>query len=152
MTSPSWNGSRPFTHLMSVDLPDPEGPHTTTTSPFSTRVVQSLSTWKLPYHLLTFLNSIIGASDGFLAVRDTTLAHDRDALLQALHAVRQGVRDDEIDQRREGVHLDQTIVAIGDLRGRAEEVRHRDDVHQRSVLEQDDGLCQQNRQHVAKRL
>jgi hypothetical protein len=43
-----------------VDLPEPEGPHTTTTSPFSTLVVQLVSTWKLPYHLLTFLMSIIG--------------------------------------------------------------------------------------------
>ena len=29
--SPFWKGSRPFTHLMRVDLPLPEGPHTTTT-------------------------------------------------------------------------------------------------------------------------
>jgi hypothetical protein len=58
--SPCWNGSRPFTHLISVDLPEPEGPQTTTTSPFSTWVVQSVSTWKLPYHLLTFFISIMG--------------------------------------------------------------------------------------------
>ena len=45
---------------MRVDLPLPEGPQTTTTSPFSTLVVQSVSTWKLPYHLLTFLIEIIG--------------------------------------------------------------------------------------------
>src|SRR5882672_749745 len=32
--SPSWNGSRPFTHLMKVDFPLPDGPQTTTTSPF----------------------------------------------------------------------------------------------------------------------
>src|SRR5688572_29491449 len=44
---------------MSVDLPEPDGPHTTTTWPFSTFVEQSFSTWKVPYHLLTFLNSII---------------------------------------------------------------------------------------------
>jgi hypothetical protein len=45
---------------MSVDLPDPDGPQTTITSPFSTLVVQSVSTWKLPYHFDTFLISIIG--------------------------------------------------------------------------------------------
>ena len=39
---PFWNGSRAFTHLMSVDLPDPDGPQTTTTSPRATLVVQSL--------------------------------------------------------------------------------------------------------------
>ncbi len=42
--SPCWNGSRPFTVLIRVDLPEPEGPHTTTTSPFFTSVVQSVST------------------------------------------------------------------------------------------------------------
>ena len=41
---PSWNGSRPLTHLISVDLPEPEGPHTTTTSPLATSVEQFLST------------------------------------------------------------------------------------------------------------
>ena len=59
MMSPFWKGSSPFTHLMSVDLPLPDGPHTTTTSPLETAVVQSVSTWKLPYHLLMFLISII---------------------------------------------------------------------------------------------
>ena len=47
---------------MSVDLPEPDGPHTTTTSPFSILVVQSVSTWKLPYHLLTSLMSIMARS------------------------------------------------------------------------------------------
>ncbi len=51
---PSWNGSSPLTHLISVDLPEPDGPHTTTTSPLATSVEQSFSTWKSRYHLLTF--------------------------------------------------------------------------------------------------
>ena len=58
--SPFWNGSSAFTHLMMVDLPLPEGPQTTTTSPFVTSVEQSVSTWKVPYHLLMFLMEIIG--------------------------------------------------------------------------------------------
>ena len=58
-TFPFWNGSSAFTHLMSVDLPDPDGPHTTTTSPLSTLVVQFVSTWKVPYHLLTPFISIM---------------------------------------------------------------------------------------------
>jgi hypothetical protein len=57
--SPCVNGSSPLTHLISVDLPEPEGPHTTTTSPFSTWVLQFLSTWKRPYHLLMFFIVII---------------------------------------------------------------------------------------------
>ena len=35
--SPCWNGSSPLTHLISVLLPEPEGPQTTTTSPLETR-------------------------------------------------------------------------------------------------------------------
>ncbi len=42
--SPFWNGSSAFTVLIRVDLPEPDGPHTTTTSPFFTSVVQSVST------------------------------------------------------------------------------------------------------------
>ena len=45
-----------------VVLPEPDGPQTTTTSPFWMLVVQSVSTWKLPYHLETFLMSIMGGS------------------------------------------------------------------------------------------
>ena len=49
---PFWNGSSPLTHLISVDLPEPEGPQTTTTSPLATSAEQSLSTCVGPYHLL----------------------------------------------------------------------------------------------------
>src|SRR5690606_13742823 len=57
--SPCWKGSSPLTVLIKVDLPDPDGPHTTTTSPLATCVLQSSSTWVDPYHLLTCLISII---------------------------------------------------------------------------------------------
>ena len=60
--SPFWNGSSALTVLISVDLPEPDGPQTTTTSPFLIAVVQSVRTWKLPYHLLTFLISITADS------------------------------------------------------------------------------------------
>ena len=70
-TSPFWIGSSAFTVLISVDLPEPEGPQTTTTSPFLMAVVQSVSTWKLPYHLETFLMSIMGLASGqrMMAIR-----------------------------------------------------------------------------------
>ncbi|MNZ66158.1 hypothetical protein D3C78_843740 [compost metagenome] len=58
--SPCWNGSSAFTHLIRVDLPEPDGPQTTTTSPLATWVVHSVRTWKSPYHLLTFWIEIIG--------------------------------------------------------------------------------------------
>ena len=57
--SPFWKGSRALTVLMRVDLPEPEGPQTTTTSPLLTVTEQSLSTCTGPYHLDTFLISII---------------------------------------------------------------------------------------------
>src|SRR5262245_7258994 len=52
---PSSNGSSPLTHLINVDFPDPDGPHTTTTSPLATSVLQFFSTCMVPYHLLTLL-------------------------------------------------------------------------------------------------
>src|SRR2546428_6170539 len=140
-TSPFWNGSKPFTHLMSVDLPLPEGPHTTTTSPFFTSVEQPVRPWKLPYRLLTFFIEIMRASPD-----------DGDAFLQALHQRRQAVGDDKIHDRHEGIHLDQAVVAVRDLRGGAQEIRGGDHVHERGVLEQDDRLREEHRQHVAERL
>src|SRR5713226_6546919 len=139
--SPLWKGSRPFTHLMSVDLPLPEGPQTTTTSPFFTSVEQSASTWKLPYHLLTFFIKIMRVSPD-----------DGDAFLQPLHERRQAVGDDKIDDRHEGIHLDQAVVAVRDFRGGAQKIRGRDHVHERGILEQDDRLREEHRQHVAESL
>ncbi len=72
--SPFWKGSKPLTVLISVDLPEPDGPHTTTTSPFATLVVQSVKTWKFPYHLLTF----------FISIMSLSLANDGNTLLQLL--------------------------------------------------------------------
>jgi hypothetical protein len=57
---PSLNGSSPLMHLISVLLPEPEGPQITTTSPLAMPIVQSSSTRNGPYHLLTFLSSITG--------------------------------------------------------------------------------------------
>src|SRR5512145_220838 len=83
--SPSWNGSSAFTVLISVDLPEPDGPQTTITSPFSTLVVQFVSTWKLPYHLETFLISIMAI---FGRSRGASADH-RDLVLQPLDEVGQ---------------------------------------------------------------
>src|SRR5258706_10553852 len=139
---PFWRGSSPFTVLMSVDLPLPEGPQTTTTSPLETLVVQSVSTWNEPYHLLTSLMSII-------AMRGFSLSNHRDLRLQPLHQERQAEADHEIDCGGEGVHLHQAVVAVGDLGGCSEEGRRRDHVHGRRVLEKDDGLREQHRNHGA---
>src|ERR671934_3026690 len=88
---PSWNGSSPLTHLISVDLPEPDGPHTTTTSPLATSVEQSFSTWNVWYHLLTLL---------MLIMRKPS-TYDRDPALQPAHQQRGHEGDDEVDQRGE---------------------------------------------------
>src|SRR5438874_1862352 len=50
--------SSAFTQRISVLLPEPDGPHTTTTSPGATDRVMSRSTCSLPNHLLTPLKTI----------------------------------------------------------------------------------------------
>src|SRR5688572_2697351 len=102
-TSPFWNGSRAFTVLISVDLPDPDGPQTTTTSPLSTSVEQSVSTWKLPYHFDTSRISIIAMpAIPLFSVRSASgLPYHRDARLQPLDEERQRVADHEVDDRHE---------------------------------------------------
>ena len=42
---PDFTSSSRFTVRISVDLPEPEGPHTTTTSPFFTSALMSASAW-----------------------------------------------------------------------------------------------------------
>src|SRR3990172_12336437 len=97
---------------MSVDFPEPEGPQTTTTSPFATSVEQVFSTWKLPYHLLTFLIEIIGAPS----------SNNRQALLHQLDAAGPGNADCEVNRRGEQVHFHQPPVAVGDFRRRPEKI------------------------------
>jgi hypothetical protein len=55
--SPDWIRSRAFTQRISVLLPEPEGPQTTT-SPVETARLMSRRTWSRPNHLLTDRNSI----------------------------------------------------------------------------------------------
>src|SRR5690348_3186546 len=141
--APFWNGSSALTHLISVDLPEPEGPQTTTTSPLATAVVQSFSAWnEAPYHLLTCLISIMRSR----------LANDGDARLQPADAEGRDTGYREIDQRGEQIHLDQPPVALADDARRPEEIGDRHHIDQRGVLEQHDGLREQHRQHVAESL
>src|SRR5882757_7753661 len=59
MRSPSLIASRPLMQRISVDLPEPLGPQTTTTSRGSTLSVMSFSTLSAPNHLLTPRKSIM---------------------------------------------------------------------------------------------
>src|SRR4029453_8204802 len=61
---PLSTGSSPFTHRISVLFPDPDGPHTTTTDPLATHVVQPSSARNWPYHSETSWSSIMAAREG----------------------------------------------------------------------------------------
>ena len=122
MISPCWKGSSALTVLISVDLPEPDGPQTTTTSPLATAVVQASSTWKDPYHLLTCLISIIGGfGEACIVAPVDKLAQHAGALFQPLDQPRGGEADQEIHQRHEQIELHQPAVALADLGGRAQE-------------------------------
>src|SRR5580765_1722168 len=99
------------------------------TSPFSTLVVQSVSTWNGPYHFETLSIVIMGMAG--------SSADDGDYLLQQLHRVRKRVAEHEIDDCDEQVHFDQPAVALRDLRRGAGEIGRRDHVDERRVLEED---------------
>src|SRR5450830_1410456 len=138
-------GSRPLTVLIRVDLPEPDGPQMTITSPLATLVLQSVSTWNWPYHLLTLFSSIILL---FLS----GLANDGHAFLQAFHQPRQRIAQHEIHDGDKHIHLHQATIALRNFRGGANEIGNRQHVHQRYILEQHDGLRQQHRDHIAERL
>src|ERR1700681_2577077 len=61
-TVPSCTASRPLMQRISVLLPEPDGPITTTTSPVATARSMSASTWFVPNHFWTPENSM--AVDG----------------------------------------------------------------------------------------
>src|SRR5690606_22848586 len=127
MISPFWNGSSPLTVLMSVDFPEPEGPHTTTTSPLATWRLQLSSTWVEPYHLLTCFNSI-------MCIPVLMLSGYAIAFTQMLHTQRRRVAHDEVDNSNEHVHFNQTTVALCHFHGRSQEVGERKHIDKRGVL------------------
>ena len=64
---PSWWVSRRLMQRIMVDLPDPDGPHTTTRSLSATVSETSRSTCRAPNHLLTFSRVMIGPARSRLA-------------------------------------------------------------------------------------
>src|SRR5690606_10425013 len=59
---PCWCSSRRLMQRIVVDLPEPEGPHSTMRSPWRTERLMSLRTWNSPYHLFTSCISIMMVS------------------------------------------------------------------------------------------
>src|SRR6185312_11781985 len=99
-----------------VDLPDPDGPHTTTRSFCATFIDTSRSTCIVPYHLLTWSSTMAGASGGNgrarrSAVWDWLMASllaprgAAELALQAATVFRHGKAEREIDHRQHDVYL-----------------------------------------------
>src|SRR5688572_3223657 len=83
-----------------VDLPDPDGPHTTTRSPRATSRLMSQSAWNSPYHLFTSMNSMIGT-----AIMASVLPAGRQRPLEIGAETRQHVCSEEVEKRNEEVCL-----------------------------------------------
>ncbi|MNJ75200.1 hypothetical protein D3C77_722530 [compost metagenome] len=62
MMWPFWCSSRRLMQRIIVDLPEPDGPHTTMRSPCATSRLILRNTWNWPYHLFTSCKRIM-ASD-----------------------------------------------------------------------------------------
>src|SRR5687767_12420531 len=94
-----------------VDLPDPEGPQTTTLSLAPTERLTSRSTWNSPYHLLTLRRSMIGpwevlvaASAGIMiAFPGLSLVAARELGLEVLAVLRHREAEQEVDDRNKDV-------------------------------------------------
>ncbi len=67
MILPFWCSSSRLMQRIMVDLPEPDGPHTTMRSPRMTLRLMFLRTWKSPYHLFMSLISMA------TSVSDTTM-------------------------------------------------------------------------------
>ena len=120
-------------HLISVLLPEPDGPQITTTSPLAMLIEQLSRTWNGPYHFADVLEL-----DHRAYLRRSRLA-SRDALKQMTRKTR----------ATNMIELGRPIVAAGHDVGRGQEVAQAHDVHERGVLQHDDRLRQQDRDHVA---
>ncbi len=82
----------------------------------------------------------------------TGSADDGDLAVQALHRRREREAHDEVHDRGQQVGLDRATIVLARGLEALEHVVGADGIHERRILEQDDGLGQQHRQHVAERL
>src|SRR5438067_1205207 len=140
-----------------VDLPEPEGPQTTTFSPFFTSRLMSVSTWKSPYHLWTACIWIIGPSASRpLAARASLSAIASPSLsappvavelaLKHLAVARHEKAEAEVDRGRENIGFGREALPGGVGKRPVycpEQVEEPDDDDQRGVLERaDEGIDQ----------
>src|SRR3712207_640270 len=172
MIRPSWCVSSRLMQRIRVDLPLPEGPHTTTRSPRATESDTSRSTCSAPNHLLTLSIRIAGGAS-VRAAEATDSPGSRTKLslmgfgpssalavavqlrLQVLAVLRHGEAEHEVDgaHRQVDLHAEALPRRLDDGRlARRQQVEDADDEHQRGVLEEADEGVHQRRDHQAQRL
>src|SRR5439155_7214063 len=149
-------------HRIIVDLPEPDGPQTTTLSPRPTTRLISFSTWNSPYHLWTACISIIEAGLGARAgIASAALLIDSpprslaapalaERAFEHLAVARHEEAEAEIDRRGEDVGFGGEALPAGVGQrgvGGIQQVEQPDDQHERGVLEGADEIVDQRRDH-----
>src|SRR5450830_411240 len=140
LTEPESNSSRPLRQRRKVDLPEPDGPITTSTSPLATWVV----TWSTARTTWPRVSKTFTRSRTSITLREPPLkpaGHFRqrqvDQQVQAYHA-----EQDFKGRKRGGDHFAAALEQLG----------NRDHRYQRGVFHQADKLPGQGRQHAFERL
>ena len=147
---PEVGSSSRFTQRSSVDLPEPEGPMTQTTSPWSTWKSMPLSTWLSPKYLCRSWTSMAGAFDG---VGHQRAFSDRASMRRT--TMESGTVMMQVAQRRDGQRGEVGCVVqplAAELGQLVLGDREPEDVDQRGVLGEQDQLVGQRRQDDPERL
>src|SRR5437762_604895 len=159
MMRPCWCSSNRLMQRIIVDLPEPEGPHTTTFSPRPTTRLMSFSTWNSPYHLWTACISMIDGAGAWTGMASaalliaplplTAMAAIQGAL-EPLAVARHEKTETEIDRRDKDIGFagEALPIRVGE-RGvrRIQQVEQADDQHERGVLERADKIVDERRDH-----
>src|SRR5438094_9468153 len=132
---PLWIGSSPFTHISSVDLPEPDPPMTDTTSPFATVIETRFRTSSDPKDLWTFSISIEVPP---LRLEPAPQAGDR-------------IAQHEVDQPADGQYQQRLLDAGDDHLRRPQEFDHADPPHERRVLHDAERKADPGRQRNTER-
>src|SRR5215472_6212333 len=157
MIWPRWCSSSRLMQRIIVDLPEPDGPQTTTRSPFLTSRLMSLRTWNSPYHLLTWRNAMIGsparvftAPSVILPSPPLTLPAFIELALEHLAVARHEKAKSPIDHRNKHIGFGGETLPIGvgeRVVGGIEQIKQPDDDNERSPLESTDEVVDEGRNH-----